>query len=198
MAPTTKPPAHTSGADGDDGSSRSNPPNVALMLQNDPKLTGFDPETSWWVNLFHIMTGRVSPEGVYHYREWRYKVREKRDCAKCEEWRDWLFKYSPVVTFLREKITSLNGKLDQSNVRCVRCPARVTETGDVVRRGGGFSPYHGIEICANEMRDRSQLEDTIAHEMVHAYDLLRWKVDFSGEKNLRQAACTEVGCLLRG
>ena len=52
-----------------------------------------------------------------------------------------------------------------------------------------FSPDHGILICANEMRDKKHLEDTLAHEMVHAWDHLRWKVDWA---DLRHAACTEV------
>ncbi|KAJ2904605.1 Mitochondrial inner membrane protease atp23 [Zalerion maritima] len=165
---------------------------ISGLLSNDPKRTGFNPQTAWWINYFHILTGKVTPEGQFHYREWRYRVHEERDCKRCEEWRDYLFKYSPVVTFMRDKITALNGRLDESNVRCVRCPTRLTETGDVVRRGGGFSPFYGIEICANEIRNRGHLEDTIAHEMVHAYDLLRWKVDFVGEKSLKQAACTEI------
>ena len=59
-----------------------------------------------------------------------------------------------------------------------------------VRQGGGFSPDHGILICANEMRSRGHLEDTLAHEMVHAWDHLRFKVDWA---DLRHAACTEVG-----
>lgn len=58
-----------------------------------------------------------------------------------------------------------------------------------VRQGGGFSPDHGIMVCANEMRSQGHLEDTLAHEMVHAWDHLRWKVDWS---DLRHAACTEV------
>lgn len=40
------------------------------------------------------------------------------------------------------------------------------------------------------MRDQGHLEDTMAHEMVHAYDHLRFKVDWAN--NLRHAACTEV------
>lgn len=63
------------------------------------------------------------------------------------------------------------------------------ENGNVVRQSGGFSPEHGILICANELRDRGHLEDTLAHEMVHAWDHLRWKVDWN---DLRHAACSEV------
>ena len=40
------------------------------------------------------------------------------------------------------------------------------------------------------MKDQGHLEDTMAHEMVHAYDHLRFKVNWSD--NLRHAACTEV------
>lgn len=58
-----------------------------------------------------------------------------------------------------------------------------------IRQGGGFSPDHGIMICANEMRNQGHMEDTLAHEMVHAWDHLRWKVDWA---DLRHAACTEV------
>ncbi|KAI1500594.1 peptidase M76 family-domain-containing protein [Biscogniauxia marginata] len=175
-------------------SSSSTPPTAALpqILENDPKRTGFDPQTQWWVNYFKILTGKVTPEGVFHYREWRYRVHEERDCARCEEFRDWAFANSPTVRFLREKVADLNGNLDAGNVVCRRCPARLTEDGAVHRQSGGFSPDHGILLCANGFRDRLHLEDTLAHEMVHAWDHLRWKVDWAGDKDLKHAACTEV------
>jgi mitochondrial inner membrane protease ATP23 len=162
------------------------------MLENDPTRTGFDPETAWWMNYFRILTGRMTPEGQFHYREQRYKEHEASDCARCEKDRDWLFKWSPVVTFMREKIGDLGGELNGKNVLCRRCPARLDSEGNVHRQSGGFSPAHGILICANEVRDRGHLEDTLAHEMVHAWDHLRWKVDWTGDEDLRHAACTEV------
>ncbi|OAQ96669.1 hypothetical protein LLEC1_01451 [Akanthomyces lecanii] len=145
---------------------------------NDPARTGFDPQTKWWMNYFRILSGQVTPEGQFHYREWRYKVHEERDCKRCEDYRDWLFSYSPVVRFLQGKVGDLNGRLDASNV--------------VRRQSGGFSPSHGILLCANEIRDRKHLEDTLAHEMVHAWDHLRWNVDWMGDKDLKHAACTEI------
>lgn len=162
------------------------------IRKNDPARTGFDPKTQWWVNYFNILCGRVTPEGQFHYREWRERENEARDCRRCEEYRDWLFAYSPVVRFMRERVASLNGHLDASNVVCRRCPSHLTEDGRVVRSGGGFSPDHGIRICANNIRDRKHLEDSLAHEMVHAWDHLRWKVDWAGDKDLRHAACTEI------
>lgn len=151
------------------------------------------------MNYFKILTGQVTNEGIFHYREDRYRTNEARDVARCEEYRDWLFAYSPTVRFLNDKIAELNhGQgMTPSNVLCRRCPARLLQGGDgsgpqVSRQGGGFEPAHGILVCANEVRNRGHLEDTLAHEMVHAYDQLRFEVDFRGERDLRQAACTEV------
>ncbi|KAL6698739.1 peptidase M76 family domain-containing protein [Trichoderma pleuroticola] len=167
-------------------------PTPAKEVVNDPARTGFDPQMKWWMNYFRILSGQMTPEGLFHYREWRYKVHEERDCKRCDEYRDWLFTYSPAVRFLSGKIQDLNGKLDASNVLCRRCPARLEEDGQVHRQSGGFSPNHGILICANEIRDRKHLEDTLSHEMVHAWDHLRWQVDWMGDKDLKHAACTEI------
>ena len=147
------------------------------------------------MNYFRILTGRMTPEGKHHYRESRYRANEARDCARCEKNRDYLFRYSPIVRFLSEKVADLNGTLDASNVLCRRCPTPIRADGSIARRSAGFDPDYGILICANEIRDRKHLEESLAHEMVHAWDHLRWKVDFAGDKNLRHAACTEVGSL---
>lgn len=189
------------GAEELDAASQPSPPDAvaarasAAMKQemtNDPARTGFDPQMKLWMNYFKILTGQMTPEGKFHFREWRYTVHEERDCKRCEEYRDWLFTYSPTVNFLSKKIEDLNGNLDKSNVLCRRCPARLTEDGQVHRQSGGFSPDHGILLCANEIRDRKHLEDTLSHEMVHAWDHLRWKVDWLGDKDLKHAACTEI------
>lgn len=147
------------------------------------------------MNYFKILTGQVTNEGIFHYREHRYRANEARDVARCEQYRDWLFAYSPTVRFLNDKIAELNhGQgMTPANVLCRRCPARLTAGLQVERQSGGFEPAHGILVCANEVRNRGHLEDTLAHEMVHAYDQLRFEVDFRGERDLRQAACTEVG-----
>ncbi|KAF3769600.1 mitochondrial inner membrane protease ATP23 [Cryphonectria parasitica EP155] len=175
-------------------SSNSSPSRPNLYLENDPARTGFDPSTSWWLNYFHILTGRVTPEGIFHYRESRSRVHEARDVERCEQFRDWLLRYSPTVTFLNDRIAELNHgrKMDAANILCRRCPARLTADGHVERQGGGFEPTHGILVCANEIRNRGHLEDILSHEMVHAYDELRFEVDFRGQRDLKQAACTEI------
>jgi len=203
---TTRPPAGVSSSGPTDAPGESPPPppppsttsqapsTVEAFLQNDPARTGFDPQTQWWVNYFRVLTGGMTAEGRHHYRESRYRANEARDCARCEKHRDYLLRYSPIVRFLAEKVADLNGALDASNILCRRCPAPVRADGTAVvaRRAAGFDPAYGILLCANEMRDRKHLEDSLAHEMVHAWDHLRWKAEFAGEKGLRHAACTEV------
>jgi inner membrane protease ATP23 len=190
-------------ADTSDSSGASPTPSpVGQASGNDPSVTGYDP-TAKWRNYFNILTNRMTDAGKERFREDAYIRNEARDCARCDEWRDYLFNYSPIIRFMSKNITELNGKLDGDNVQCRRCVTRVVqdkdENGHVVekrvRQGGGFSPDHGILICANEMRSRGHMEDTLAHEMVHAYDHLRFKVDWS---DLRHAACTEVHSLRNG
>lgn len=90
----------------------------------------------------------------------------------------------PTIRFMRDNINLFDNDINPSNVRCRRCPPDG-------KASGGFNPDFGIRICANELRNRAHLEDTLAHEMVHAYDHLRWKVDWSG-RDLRHAACAEI------
>ncbi|CAL3968700.1 unnamed protein product [Diplocarpon coronariae] len=164
------------------------PKPLAAPTSNDHANTGYDPNTRW-SNYWNIITGRMTPEGQHEFREAAYIRNEAADCKRCDEWRDWCFAYSPTVTFMRKNIEALNGDLHAGNVMCRRCPTRRDENGNYVRQGGGFSPDHGILLCANEISNRKQLEDTLAHEMVHAWDHLRWKVDWG---DLRHAACTEI------
>jgi mitochondrial inner membrane protease ATP23 len=180
--------------------SKPAPAAPTAQSDNDPATTGYDP-FSPWTNYFNILTNRMTPAGKDRFRDAAYIRNEARDCARCEEWRDYLFKYSPIIRFLSQNISELNGKLDADNVQCRRCVTRVVKEKDEegkeverrVRQGGGFSPDHGIMICANEMRSQGHLEDTLAHEMVHAWDHLRFKIDWA---DLRHAACTEVGVFL--
>lgn len=183
-------------------SSSATTTNDNLYLHNDPARTGFDPAQGWAANYLRILTGRVTDEGIFHYREARSRAHEARDVARAEKHRDWLLAYSPTVRFLNDRIAELNHgqAMGPHNIVCRRCPARLTTTTAggrplVERQGGGFDPERGILVCSNSVRNRGHLEDTLAHEMVHAYDHLRWEVDFVGRNSLRQAACAEVRLL---
>ncbi|KAI9762248.1 MAG: spindle assembly checkpoint kinase [Chaenotheca gracillima] len=145
--------------------------------------TGYRPgDDSWthWRNVFALLQGKITSEGQRLYKLDQDIKNEEKDCKKCESNRDFLFKYSPTVRFMRENVNKLGGDLHENNVICRRCNKRMA---------AGFAPGLGILLCANEMIDRKHLEDSMAHEMVHAYDYLRFKVD---DKDLRHAACTEI------
>ncbi|KAK2762757.1 Mitochondrial inner membrane protease atp23 [Arachnomyces sp. PD_36] len=148
------------------------------------KDTGFIPGDETWTqckNIFSILTGKMTEEGKEQFRLARDTRNEKADCKRCEDQRDFLLQYSPTVTFLRQNINNLGGDISSHNIHCRRCTQR---------QAGGFDPKYGIQICANEMRDQGHLEDTLAHEMVHAYDHLRFKLDWRDD--LRHAACAEI------
>jgi mitochondrial inner membrane protease ATP23 len=144
--------------------------------ENDPDITAF----FTWSNLFKCLAGNCTPQEREKYLTARDIIKEESDCKRCEEWRDWNFKYSPTVRFMRDQINTVGPDLTPEHVKCMRCP---------FDRKGGFNLGHGILLCANHLTSRKRLEDTLAHEMVHAYDYLRWDVD---TKDLKHQACTEI------
>ncbi|KAK5138416.1 Mitochondrial inner membrane protease atp23 [Meristemomyces frigidus] len=141
-----------------------------------------------WSTFFSILTNTAPPAHRTAYFLAKDTLNEARDCARCEESKAFLFAYSPVIRFLKHNIDLLDGSgsaqatISTSNVFCRRC-------GPDGNASGGFDPETGIKLCANEFRNRGHLEDTLAHEMVHAYDHLRFKLD---PYDLRHAACMEI------
>ena len=141
---------------------------------SDTKDTGYTPGNDGftrWRNWFSLLTGNMSEQGKGLYRAARDERMEEADCKRCESQRDYLLQYStcdcnhlrswltrlslgPVVLFMRDKINQLGGDVHNGNVRCRRCTSR---------QSGGFDPNFGILICANELRNRGHLEDTMAH-----------------------------------
>jgi inner membrane protease ATP23 len=176
----------------------------ATAPSNEKPDTGFvpgDDAMTQFRNIYSILTGKMSSEGIEQFRVARDIRNEAADCKRCDEQRDYLLQWSesflleknqgyeannrgkgPTIRFLSDNIRQLGGDLHSHNIYCRRCTDR---------KGGGFDPEYGILLCANEMKDQGHLEDTLAHEMVHAYDHLRFKVNWTD--NLRHAACTEVG-----
>ena len=59
---------------------------------------------------------------------------------------------------MRDNINQLGGDIHSGNIRCRRCSTL---------QSGGFDPEYGIRICANQLRNRGHLEDTMAHGMLN-------------------------------
>lgn len=138
-----------------------------------------------WSNFFSILTGTAPSNLQKAYYAERDTLTETRDCARCDADVAYLFAASPLITFLKHNIDLLSppsgsASIGPHNVRCRKCDTN---------QSGGFSSEHGILLCANQFRNRGHLEDTLAHEMVHAYDHLRFKLD---PLDLRHAACMEI------
>lgn len=104
-----------------------------------------------------------------------------RQCAT-KEAAGLIISVGPIVRFLRQQCAELGGDINSSNVRCRPCRSN---------QFAGFDPEYGIVLCSDQLasRSRKDLEDSLAHEMIHAYDYLRFKFD---RTNMKHAACTEV------
>lgn len=138
-----------------------------------------------WSSFFSIMTGFADTRTTEAYFAVRDDLNEEADCKRCDKYKTWLFKNSPIIRFMQHNIDLLgppNGaaSLDETKVYCRRC---------TTKQSGGFDPESGILVCANKLRNQGHMEDTIAHEMVHAYDHMRFKLD---PYDLRHAACMEI------
>jgi len=134
-----------------------------------------------WTALFKGLLGTASQEEIQKYNAVHQHVKKDKLCKACEDSKNWMFRYSPIVRFMREQCRMVGGEIDPSHVRCMPCEPNIMQ--------GGFDPNYGIVLCSNEALSNRQIEDTIAHEMIHAYDFLRWEVD---PNNLRHMACTEI------
>ncbi|KAL8951089.1 MAG: hypothetical protein Q9222_002929 [Ikaeria aurantiellina] len=160
------------------------PDDIPANTPNESEDTGFDPSDTFlarWGNNFRRATGQMTDKGALQRKAAYDDRHEEADCAKCEKSRDYLLSYSPIIRFMRQNINKLGGDVHSNNIRCRKCESL---------QQSGFEKNYGIILCANNVRDRGQLEDAMAHEMVHAYDHLRFQ--FQGDDNLRHAACTEI------
>lgn len=154
-------------------------------LSND-SVKGFE----WWRRTMQYKTGLgLTLELAKQYENDALFKHNQAQCEKCDEDKDWILRYSPTVRFMAEQINKLNPtstadveltSFDSSKIICEVCPEW---------KSGGFHPKYGILLCQNRLRDRSHLEDTLAHEMIHYYDNLKWQVDWL---NLKHHACSEI------
>ncbi|KAF2124944.1 mitochondrial inner membrane protease-like protein ATP23 [Dothidotthia symphoricarpi CBS 119687] len=149
-----------------------------------PPAQKLDPIYYNWSSTFSIMLGRMTgsrdiPLEQNYFSEMD-TLKAESICKRCDTNRDYLMQYSPIIRFMRDEVWKLGGELNDQNVICRMCTNE---------QSGGFSLDHGILLCANKFRNRGHQEDTMAHEMVHAWDHLKWKVE---PENLRHQACLEI------
>lgn len=91
-----------------------------------------------------------------------------------------LTRTGPMLVFMLKHLQLAGCPFPSESIQCHPCDTT---------HAGGFAPDFGILICQDRFYSKKHLEDTLAHELLHAYDHCRFKVDWS---NLRHHACSEV------
>ncbi|ORX38526.1 metalloprotease ATP23 [Kockovaella imperatae] len=130
-----------------------------------------------WRSAFAAIAG---PSSTPESEEDRMRLQDEKDYNKCEKWKMDLMRKSPMITFMLKQLDLAGCSFSPSNIQCYACPPTTS---------GGFSSELGILLCQNQLFGKKHLEDTLAHEMIHAFDHCRFKMD---PENLRHHACTEI------
>ncbi|KAI8842320.1 peptidase M76 [Chytriomyces cf. hyalinus JEL632] len=88
-----------------------------------------------------------------------------------------------------DKVMHLMQSLANSGCAFTRKHITVGSCADTPNYAGGFHPLIGIRLCEENLRTREILEDTLTHELVHAYDwcTMNWLLS-----DLRHQACSEI------
>lgn len=83
----------------------------ATASSNGKPDTGFIPGDDTWAqfrNIYRILTGKMSSEGIEQFRVARDIRNETADCKRCDEQRDYLLQYSELSLFEKGR-SSLQG-----------------------------------------------------------------------------------------
>lgn len=157
----------------------------------------------WWRRSLQYKTGLgLTPEEKLKYEQDYKDILARKQCEDCYKYRDWMLKYSPTVTFMVQQINKLQNRLPESTFienatasHDKKSPPLKFDESKIIcdfcdqLKSGGFNTEMGILLCQNRLTDKWHLEDTLAHELLHWYDNLKWDVDWL---NLRHHACSEI------
>ncbi|KAL9541611.1 hypothetical protein PS6_010224 [Mucor atramentarius] len=117
---------------------------------------------------------------------------------KCTNELDRILKTSPKVAVLLKGIQTLNKNALSRGITCRPCMGTNQES----RMGYYDSRYKRVVLCCDHIRSRDDLEDTLVHELTHAFDSLRKGqcADITPEKKKNQCIwndavrSTEIHC----
>lgn len=103
-----------------------------------------------------------------------------KEMKRCNKWRDSLIKNSPVIQFMLQQLESAGCKYSLDNIRCWPCD---------LTRSGGFAPDLGIILCQNRLNSKTHMQDTMVHELIHAFDHCTTRIDWGIKEH---HACAEI------
>jgi inner membrane protease ATP23 len=81
---------------------------------------------------------------------------------------------------MRSQLEKAGCPLNDSHFHCSNCD---------LSRSGGFIPSHGILLCQNRLLSKQHLQDTLTHELIHAFDHCTTNVNWN---DCRHLACSEI------
>ena len=83
---------------------------------------------------------------------------------KCESELDDITSRTPMVKFLLEALSKAGCPVKREFFEVQYCSQAVL---------GGFRPDQGVVLCHNNLMTRTDMENMLTHELVHAYDHCR-------------------------
>ncbi|KAK3579056.1 hypothetical protein CHS0354_029914 [Potamilus streckersoni] len=111
-------------------------------------------------------------------------IKQGRDLqtVKCEKNVIWCAEKDPRIKLLMGALKSRGCPIDLGrHVSCEPCNFNVN---------GGYDPVKNqVVVCKNMSKTKNACCNVMAHELLHAFDACRAKVDFS---DLQHLACTEI------
>jgi hypothetical protein len=87
---------------------------------------------------------------------------------KCERELQDIAKKTPMVRFLLEALDKAGCPVNQDFFEVQYCSQAVL---------GGFRPDQGVVLCHNNLMSRTDMENMLSHELVHAYDHCRYETN---------------------
>ena len=112
------------------------------------------------------------------------------DKKLCEKRLEFAVVNNKNVQKLVDAISSLGCPLPKDFILCRKCPGEISGGFALPPKDPNNDSYKPqIVLCENNKMERETFENTLVHELVHAYDLCRAKIDWS---NCLHHACTEI------
>mmetsp|Transcript_23496 Transcript_23496/g.56205 ORF Transcript_23496/g.56205 Transcript_23496/m.56205 type:complete len:182 (-) Transcript_23496:339-884(-) len=101
--------------------------------------------------------------------------------TECRDMADYAFSWSPFVRFMVEKLQQAGCTVDSKIAKIRSCDSAVV---------GGFAPGVGVVLCHNHLGTQDEVNRSLTHELIHAYDHCRGaNLDWS---DCHHHACSEV------
>lgn len=111
------------------------------------------------------------------------------DNTKCNKLLLKALEKNKNIQKLIDSIEELGCKIPKDFFACRTCDGKISGGFAVNTSPGSDEFLPKIIACENSMQTPDTFESTLVHELVHAYDVCRSKIDF---KNCLQHACTEI------